>query len=99
MAIDAPQFTDCFNSTATQEFIMFYYTASLQFAQKTTTTFDLARTATISGLYWTAISLIKITLWLIDATLKYIDRDAHLIALSAFAQAHAPLPEFPAAPS
>jgi hypothetical protein len=78
---------------------MFYYTASLQFAQKTATTFDLAHTAAISGHYWTAISLIKITLWLIDTTLQYMDRDAHLITLSAFAQAHTPLPEFPAAPS
>jgi hypothetical protein len=51
MAIDAPQFTDCFNSTATQEFIMFYYTASLQFAQKTATAFDFA-CAIMDRLYW-----------------------------------------------
>lgn len=56
------------------------------------------RDVAISGLYWALVTLIDVSLWLIDTTLQYMDRDADLIALSAFAQAHAPLPEFPALP-
>jgi hypothetical protein len=39
-----------------------------------------------------------VTLWLIDTTRQFMARDAHAIALDAFAHAHAPLPEFPALP-
>lgn len=50
----------------------------------------------ISGLYWTLIALIEIALWLIETTSQFMARDAHAIALSAFAHAHEPLPNFPA---
>jgi hypothetical protein len=39
-----------------------------------------------------------VTLWLIDTTRQFMTRDAHAIALDAFAHAHAPLPKFPALP-
>jgi hypothetical protein len=52
----------------------------------------------ISGFYWALVILIDITLWLTDTTRQFMARDAHAIALDAFAQAHAPLPEFPALP-
>jgi hypothetical protein len=54
------------------------------------------RDVAISGLYWTLITLIDVSLWLIDATRQFFARDAHAIALDAFAHAHEPLPNFPA---
>jgi hypothetical protein len=54
------------------------------------------RDVAISGLFWGLIALIDIALWLADTTRQFMARDAHLIALFAFAQAHEPLPEFPA---
>jgi hypothetical protein len=52
----------------------------------------------ISGIYWALVTLIDISLWLIDTTRQFIARDAHAITLDAFAHAHAPLPELPAFP-
>jgi hypothetical protein len=52
------------------------------------------REAAISGLYWALVTLIDITLWLMNTTRQFMARDAQAIALNAFAQAHAPLPEF-----
>ncbi len=54
------------------------------------------RDVAISGLYWALVTLIDVSLWLINTNRQFMDRDAHAIALNAFAQAHAPLPEFPA---
>ncbi|MGA7932377.1 MAG: hypothetical protein WCA35_02240, partial [Kovacikia sp.] len=54
------------------------------------------RDAAISGLYWTIIAIIDISLWLIDTSQRYMAVDAQAIALITFAQAHEPLPEFPA---
>jgi hypothetical protein len=48
------------------------------------------REVAISGLYWGLITFIDISLWLIDTTRQFMARDAHAIALNAFAQAHAP---------
>jgi DDE superfamily endonuclease len=56
------------------------------------------RKVSISSIYWALITLIDVSLWLIDTTSQFMDRDAHVIAFSAFARAHAPLPEFPALP-
>jgi hypothetical protein len=50
----------------------------------------------IDGLFWGLISLIDVALWLADTTRQFMDRDAQAITLSAFAQAHEPLPELPA---
>jgi hypothetical protein len=50
------------------------------------------RDVAISGLYWTLITLIDVSLWLIDTTRQFFARAAH----AAFAHAHEPLPEFPA---
>jgi hypothetical protein len=57
------------------------------------------RDVAISGLYWALVTLIDISLWLIDTTLQFMARDAQAIALSAFAHAHKQLPEFPALPA
>jgi hypothetical protein len=54
------------------------------------------RKVAISGLYWGLVALIDIALWLTNTTLQFMARDGEAIALSAFAQAHDPLPEFPA---
>jgi hypothetical protein len=54
------------------------------------------RDIAISGLLWWLIVLIDIALWLANTTRQFIARDAQAITLSAFAQAHEPLPEFPA---
>ena len=51
------------------------------------------RDVAISGLYWTLVALIDITLWLMNTTRQFMARDAHAIALDAFAHAHEPLPE------
>ena len=52
------------------------------------------REAAISGLYWALVTLIDVSLWLMNTTRQFMARDANAIALDAFAQAHAPLPEF-----
>jgi hypothetical protein len=54
------------------------------------------RDVAISGLYWALVTLIDVSLWLIDTTRQFMARDAHAIALDAFVHAHAPLPKFPA---
>jgi hypothetical protein len=54
------------------------------------------RDVAISGLFWGLIALIDVALWLADTTHQFMGRDAQAIALSAFAQAHEPLPELPA---
>jgi hypothetical protein len=54
------------------------------------------RDVAISGLFWGLIALIDVALWLAATTRQFMARDAQAIALSAFAQAHEPLPEFPA---
>jgi hypothetical protein len=54
------------------------------------------RKVAISGFYWALVTLIDVSLWLIDITLQFMARDARAIALHSFAQANAPLPEFPA---
>ena len=54
------------------------------------------RDVAISGLYWTLVALLDITLWLMNTTRQFMARDAQAIALDAFAKAHEPLPEFPA---
>jgi hypothetical protein len=54
------------------------------------------RNVAISGLFWGLIALIDVALWLAATTRQFMARDAQAIALSAFAQAHEPLPEFPA---
>jgi hypothetical protein len=54
------------------------------------------RDVAISGLFWGLIALIDIALWLADTARQFMARDAQAIALGAFAQAHEPLPEFPA---
>jgi hypothetical protein len=51
------------------------------------------RDVAISGFYWALVTLIDVSLWLMDTTLQFMARDAHAIALDAFAHAHAPLPE------
>jgi hypothetical protein len=56
------------------------------------------REAAISGIYWALVTLIDVSLWLIDTTRQFFARDAQAIALHAFAHAHEPLPEFPALP-
>jgi hypothetical protein len=52
------------------------------------------RDVAISGLFWGLIALIDVVLWLAATTRQFMARDAQAIALSAFAQAHEPLPEF-----
>jgi hypothetical protein len=54
------------------------------------------REVAISGLYWALVTLIDVSLWLIDTTRQFMARDANAIALHSFAQSHEPLPEFPA---
>jgi hypothetical protein len=54
------------------------------------------RDVAISSLFWGLIALIDVALWLADTTRQFMARDAQAIALSCFAQAHEPLPEFPA---
>ncbi len=54
------------------------------------------RDVAIRGLYWALVTLIDVTLWLIDTNRQFMARDAQAIALDAFAKAHEPLPEFPA---
>jgi hypothetical protein len=56
------------------------------------------REVAISGIYWALVTLIDVSLWLMNTTRQFMARDAQAIALDAFAQAHAPLPEFPALP-
>jgi hypothetical protein len=46
------------------------------------------RDVAISGLYWELVTLIDISFWLIDTTRQFMLRDAHAIALDAFAQAN-----------
>jgi hypothetical protein len=50
----------------------------------------------ISGLFWGLVALIDVALWLAATTRQFMARDAQAIALSYFAQAHEPWPEFPA---
>ena len=56
------------------------------------------REAAINGLYWALVTLIDVSLWLIDTTRQFFARDAQAIALVAFAHIHEPLPELPALP-
>jgi hypothetical protein len=46
------------------------------------------REVAISGLYWALITLIDVSLWLIDTTRQFMARDANAIAIDAFAHAH-----------
>jgi hypothetical protein len=46
------------------------------------------RNVAISGLYWKLVTLIDVSFWLIDTTRQFMLRDAHAIALDAFAQAN-----------
>jgi hypothetical protein len=54
------------------------------------------RDVAVDGLFWGLIALIDVALWLADTTRQFMARDAQAITLSCFAQAHEPLPEFPA---
>jgi hypothetical protein len=54
------------------------------------------RDVAISGLYWALVTLIDVSLWLMNTTRQFMARDAQAIALDAFAHAHEPLLEFPA---
>ena len=54
------------------------------------------REVAISGIYWALVTLIDITLWLMNTTRQFMARDAQAIALDAFAHIHEPLPDFPA---
>jgi hypothetical protein len=54
------------------------------------------RDVAINGLFWGLIALIDIARWLANTTRQFMARDAQAITFSAFAQAHEPLPEFPA---
>jgi hypothetical protein len=56
------------------------------------------RDVAISGLFWALVTLIDVSLWLIDTTRQFMARDAHAIALDAFTQAHAPSPKLLALP-
>jgi hypothetical protein len=56
------------------------------------------RDVAISALYWALVTLIDITLWLLDTTRQFFARDAQAIALVAFAYAHEPLSHFLALP-
>ena len=51
------------------------------------------RDVAISGIFWALVTLIDVSLWLIDTTSQFMTRDARAITLDAFAQSHEPLPE------
>jgi hypothetical protein len=56
------------------------------------------REVAISSLYWALVTLIDIIFWLMDTTRQFMARDAHEIALNAFAQSHESLPSMAHAP-